>query len=527
MSALLEGFRRHLTSKIRALRTIRTYTSIVEAFFAFLERPSDGGGAVTRVEIERFLGRGRQDGGPRAPATRNQELATLRVFFTFAQGEQMVATDPTRDIPFVREPRRVAPVLSVDELQRCFRALALREEACERAANLAILAVLSQTGLRVHELVGLDLDQVDLNGAALLDIAGKGGTVRELPLNDRALSLVAAWIAERPSLAAEGERALFVSERGTRLSVRTVERRIKALRESLALSKKATPHTFRHTFATLELQAGTDLATLAEMLGHSDINTTARYLHWIDTRRREAVRKLAFTVPPDVLPAVSSPGDSFQKVETPPLLEDSQEAVSTPPIQLDDQDGFGADSPLKQALRTTSDPLDARPQPGARFVSEPRGLNTPAVELHTEESPTRRAVGRSPCTASCSSPSPSCSSPRDAAATLRPPSRTRATTWLPTCSLPSTHLGPTVNRPTAPSPSTPPPQTTSPAPTMSPQSPPRPMSRRCPTRPSAARATPSAPATPMAPSATLRAVAACSARPSPTAALRVNTASPG
>lgn len=340
MSALLEGFRRHLASKVRALRTIRTYTAIVEAFFAFIERPSDGGVSVSRVEVERFLGRGRQDGGLRAPATRNQELATLRVFFAFARAELEVATDPTCDIPFVREPRRVAPVLTVDELQRCFRALALREGAAERAANLAILALLSQTGLRVHELVGLDVGQVDLESAALLDIAGKGGTVREVPLNDRALALVGAWIVERGALASEGERALFVSERGTRLSVRTVERRIKDLRESLALTKKATPHTFRHTFATLELRAGTDLATLAELLGHSDINTTARYLHWIDTRRREAVRKLAFTVPQDVLSPASPRSESLQKDESPTRPEDSQGAASSPPIRLDDQDGL-------------------------------------------------------------------------------------------------------------------------------------------------------------------------------------------
>lgn len=107
------------------------------------------------------------------------------------------------------------------------------------------------------------------------------------------------------------------------------------------LAKKATPHTFRHTFATLELLAGTDLATLAELLRHSDINTTAQYLHWIDTRRRDAVRKLAYTVPVEILP-VSPPANKTPPASAKVARENPLEPLASPkPINLDEQYSFG------------------------------------------------------------------------------------------------------------------------------------------------------------------------------------------
>ncbi len=332
MHPALAAFTRHLSADARAPRTIHTYNAIISAFFAFMENGATEVPTPTRIDVEGFLGRGRQDGAPRAPATRNQELATLRVFSAFAKRDLGWKSDPTEDIPFVREPHRIPAVLTADELQRSFLVAAAELHPEDRACNLAILALLSQTGLRVHELVNLNIDQVDLVTATLLRVEGKGGTVRELPLNDRALALVRNWLELRPAVALPEEQALIVSSRGTRISIRTVERRVEFLRDAMKLAKKATPHTLRHTFATLELLAGTDLATLAELLGHTDINTTAHYLHWIDTRRRDAVRKLAYTVPTEVLPLPDS-----AKVCLPVVPEP---VVSPPQIVLDDEYSF-------------------------------------------------------------------------------------------------------------------------------------------------------------------------------------------
>ncbi len=340
MSDTLAAFERHLRAQSRRPRTIQVYTAIVAAFFAFRGRAGSANQVPTRVEIDAFLGRPRHDGLPRAPATRNQELATLKVFAAFAKGDLDWESDPTEKIPFVREPPRVPPVLSADELQRCFRAVSNELRGEDRACNLAIVALLSQTGLRVRELVGLNVDQIDLAAATVLRIEGKGGTLRELPLNERALALVAGWIHERPQHTAPSENALFVSARGSRISIRAVERRIKRLRETARLSKKATPHTFRHTFATLELLSGTDLATLAELLGHSDINTTALYLHFLDTRRREAVRKISYTVPAEILPMSPPANETAPNTVNTPGSIPPESIVSSRPIDLDEQQGL-------------------------------------------------------------------------------------------------------------------------------------------------------------------------------------------
>lgn len=257
----------------------------------------------TRGDAEAFLGRPRRDGGRRSPGGRNQELQALRAFSKFALREGRLPADPTDGVPFLREAPRDPAVLGLDELRRLFTAAAETTEVSRRARDLAILSLLSQLGLRVHELVALDLDQVDIASATLLGVKGKGGTVHELPLNAPTLTLLVAWIAERSSRAAEGEPALFVSSRGSRLGVRSVQRRLVRLRSEIGTSKRLTPHSLRHTCATLALTLGADLSTVSELLRHSDLNTTRRYLHLVDERRREAVRRLATSIPTTVLPA--------------------------------------------------------------------------------------------------------------------------------------------------------------------------------------------------------------------------------
>ncbi len=174
---------------------------------------------------------------------------------------------------------------------------------------LAMLALLSQGGLRVHELVALDVRQVDAPSATLVGVAGKGGTIVDVPLNSETLALLADWLGERASVASEREPALFVSSRGRRMSIRSVQRRVENLRVAVGTAKHVTPHTFRHTAATLALTLGCDLATVGDMLRHADLNTTRRYVHLVDERRREAVRRLGGLIPRDVLP-IESAGDA-------------------------------------------------------------------------------------------------------------------------------------------------------------------------------------------------------------------------
>ncbi len=353
----LNRFQIHLAAGSKSPATIATYASIIEAFFAFSGTKAET--APTRAAVESFLGRPRADGLTRAVGTRNQALAALRAFSSLAVRELGWETDPTAGITFVREARRDPAVLDTGELRRLFLVAAEAAEPISRARDLAMLAILSQVGLRVHELVALDVAQVDLTSATLLAIAGKGGSSADLPLNAPAVALIIAWLGGRPQMAHEGEPALFVSRHGTRLSKRAAQHLLRRLRDAMGTKKKLSCHTLRHSCATLALTVGgADLSTVAELLRHSDLNTTRKYLHLIDTRRREAVRRLGSTVPAEILGPVNAVGEvpaalvARQPENDIAQVRDSHalsgEAPKTEAIPLVAEDDFydGADSGL-------------------------------------------------------------------------------------------------------------------------------------------------------------------------------------
>ncbi len=335
MTDILTVFRTHLVGVRRAPRTIHTYTTIASAFLA--ATPST---TPTASQVEAFLGRPRRDGSSRAATGRNQELAALRSLSNVAVREKSWERNPTEGVAFARRARRDPAFFGAEELRQLFRTAVEHPPAGEGSQILAILGLLSQAGLRVHELAGLDVHQADLLTGTLLSVRGKGGTVHDLPLNAPAVAFVANWLPERARRAPPTEKALFVSSRGTRLAVRTIENWFVNLRGAMSTAKKLTPHTLRHSAATIALTQGTDLATVAELLRHSDLNTTRLYLHLVDTRRREAVQRLATTVPTDVLETVRSPGAPTPPVASPAnkTVLAAAQSLASPGIEpLDDQ----------------------------------------------------------------------------------------------------------------------------------------------------------------------------------------------
>ncbi|MBI5511444.1 MAG: tyrosine-type recombinase/integrase [Deltaproteobacteria bacterium] len=360
----LPAFVRHLLADRHLPRTVKTYGAILTSFTMFhpaIDIP-------TRALVEEFLARPRRDGAQRASTSRNQELAALRSFVAFARGELGWTTNPTDGIPFVREAPHDPAVLTSAELGLLFETAARTSRAGERARNLALLAVLSQAGLRVHEAVGLDVHQVDLASATLVAVRGKGGTIHDLPLNSPTVALLGAWIVERG--VRDGEQALFLSQRGTRLSIRAAESLLACLRRRMGSAKHITPHTLRHTAATLTLTAGTDLSTVAELLRHSDVNTTRRYLHLVDTRRREAVRRLEGTVPAAILPVPSATTTNMPRGTLTTLPNPREASVSPGPFDLDDQHGMGDIFDTKQPVPVGPDSaFTSRTSLGARCVA--------------------------------------------------------------------------------------------------------------------------------------------------------------
>lgn len=326
MRESIPAFLRHLEHD-HAPRTISTYRMHLDGFATFVIDVGDGHRPAARADIEAFLSRPLASGNRRAPSARNQALAALRAFFRYAVRENIASSDPTEGVPLAREAPRDPPVLSIGETRQLFATAADMSRTRLRARNIAIVAILSQAGLRVHELVALNVGQVDVVSATLVDVKGKGGTRADIPLDVGTLGLISTWIGERR--AAPDERALFVAQHGRRLSIRAVQYLFERLREEMGTSKRISPHTMRHTAATLSIALGTDLVTVASLLRHSDLNTTRRYIHLVDTQRREAVHRLATTIPANLLeppPAV----DNVVPIRPNDRLADSSEARPSP-----------------------------------------------------------------------------------------------------------------------------------------------------------------------------------------------------
>lgn len=340
MPDLITALRAHLAGRRRAPRTIDTYTKIADAFLGGL-----ADAAPTARSVEEFLARPRRDGTPRTASTRNQEFAALRSLARVATREKSWLADPTEGMGFAKRVRRRPAFLDEDEVRQLFLAAWRQPPARERTQALAILGILSQAGLRISELVGLDVGQVDLATGSLVDVRGKGDTRDTIDLNAPAVLLLNAWLREREARAPPGEPALFVSARRTRLAARTVENWFVKLRVPMGTAKKVSPHTMRHSYATNQLLQGTDVATVFGNMRHTDMNSTLWYLHSIDTRRKDAIRRLATTVPVEVLPVVGARSSAPESPPNPPkatVLKSAESPETSTNHPLDDQYGMVA-----------------------------------------------------------------------------------------------------------------------------------------------------------------------------------------
>jgi integrase/recombinase XerC len=288
---------------LRAPRTITTYERILDEFADFVAaRHQD---VPNRADVEAFLARPRRDGAPRATSARNQALAAIRVLAEFAAREQLF-DDPTLGVPFARQPRRDRAFLGVFQIRRLFHVAIEEARPRMQERDRALVALLSMAGLRVSELTGLDLQNVDLQSRLLVDVEGKGGTRRTIPLEDDTARIVAAWLAVRPRLAEVDEPALLVARHGRRMSVRSVQRLFE--KWSRTMHVHAHPHLMRHSFITNGLALGGDVVSMQHLAGHQSLRSTQVYAHVVDPRRRDVVRRLAVSIPRELVPTIDLPG---------------------------------------------------------------------------------------------------------------------------------------------------------------------------------------------------------------------------
>ena len=357
----LLAFEAHLSHK-HAPRTVVTYVRISKMFLEHVKTTTP---SPERVDV--FLSRPRASGRPPSIATRNQELGALKALAAFFVARGVWTHDPTADLSMRKVSEHEPTVLTIAELRRLFEVAGQEGEPVARARGIAALALLSQAGLRVHELVALDCGQLALEARLLLGVRGKGDTRFDCPLNLPTVELLHRWLRVRPGLASPGETALFVSSRGTRASVRLIQRYIADLGKKLGSKKPLHPHALRHTCGTALLTLGVDLDTCSKVLRHANITTTQRYLHLASERREVAVGKLAVTVPLEALPEALPVG---YRPEDPPAndiiqgkndldVQDPLCDMTTPPAIRPDVD-LPHRRELRHAIRFREDPSSAR-----------------------------------------------------------------------------------------------------------------------------------------------------------------------
>jgi site-specific recombinase XerD len=215
---------------------------------------------------------------------------TLRTFFKFAAREGAITHDPTVNLVALKTPKKLPSVISEKALSQ---ALQLPEAGSVAGLrDRAILELFYDCGLRRQELVNLNIHDVDLRHLQIR-VLGKRAKERIVPLGRAAMHAVVNWLEKRQEICFDqGETALFVNQRGSRMTARQVYYRVRHYLKQVVEIDKAHPHVLRHSFATHLLDGGADLMAVKEMLGHSTLSTTQVYTH-VSAGRLKAVYRQA------------------------------------------------------------------------------------------------------------------------------------------------------------------------------------------------------------------------------------------
>ena len=203
-----------------------------------------------------------------------RKLAAMKTFFRFLLRQGEIDRNPAELTATPKKEQRLPFHLDIDQATVLMEAPTAQEKHVLR--DRAVLELLYSSGLRVSELTGLDIGDLDLSGG-MVRVMGKGGKERIVPVGSRAILAVRKYLVQRGELAGSG--ALFLNTRGWRINRRSVARIVDVHVLRVAAFKHISPHTLRHTFATHMLEGGADLRSIQELLGHASLSTTQKYTH--------------------------------------------------------------------------------------------------------------------------------------------------------------------------------------------------------------------------------------------------------
>jgi integrase/recombinase XerC len=285
----LDRFRRYLASERRlSPHTDVSYARDLKALVAFCERMGVAGwGALDSQHVRAFAAH--SHAGGLSPRSIQRRLSAVRSFYEFLLREQpveaargrragrgeRVLANPALEVRAPKAGRHLPRTLDADQMARL---LEIPAGGALTARDRALMELLYSSGLRLAELVALDLADLDLKDRTVR-VLGKGRKSRIVPVGRLALAALRAWLRERAPLVPADETALFVARAGRRLGARAIQRRVAYWARRQGLAVHVHPHLFRHSFASHLLESGGDLRGVQELLGHADISTTQIYTH--------------------------------------------------------------------------------------------------------------------------------------------------------------------------------------------------------------------------------------------------------
>jgi integrase/recombinase XerC len=257
-----------------SVHTVKAYTRDLEQFLSWLNTRhiADWGDIDSHCVRAYIADRHRTGSGGTSLA---RALSSLRAWFRHLAARGLVVANPAQGLRPPKSPRRLPRTLDVDQVQQV---LEQEGEGVLSLRDQAMWETLYSCGLRVSELVGLSLDDVDLgNGEAR--VLGKGRKQRVVPIGRFAIDLIQRWLLQRGTLLKGEQSALFVNHRGQRLTTRGVQKRLSTWCLAHGIDIHLHPHMLRHSFASHLLESSGDLRAVQELLGHANISTTQIYTH--------------------------------------------------------------------------------------------------------------------------------------------------------------------------------------------------------------------------------------------------------
>ena len=270
----------YLQQYLQYLRTIKHYSSAtldgyqrdIRGFLQFLKDQDVEDCAQADIHhVRAYIAKRHRQG--LAGSSMQRLLSSVRGFYRYLLRNSYIDANPAADVRAPKGKKALPKVMDVDQVDRLLSGSATSPLEMR---DHAMMELMYSSGLRLSELVNLNLEDIELH-AAQLKVLGKGNKTRYLPIGQQAREALATWLNLRDSVAQPDERGVFVNNRGTRLSQRAVQKRMSEQAKRIQLGVHLHPHMLRHSFASHLLESSGDLRSVQELLGHANISTTQVY----------------------------------------------------------------------------------------------------------------------------------------------------------------------------------------------------------------------------------------------------------